>query len=332
MTKRQRIHAIISGKPADRCGFWLGHPHADSWPGLLRAFNAANPNELFQKAGNEFAHISPFWFPDFYEGWPFPCAKASDCAPGPLAACETAEDVARCYPWPDASKCRFDKCLETLRQTGDVYRASGVWAHFFHILIDLFGLEDYFVKMHTAPEAVQEATDRVCQFMHDANETFFKLAGDLVDGSFIGNDLGSQQTLMCGPDAMERFVMPWFARFAEQARRHNKHFLLHSCGAVRDLIPRFIEIGVQCLHPLQALAHGMDAQTLARDFKGRIAFMGGVDTQELLIRGTPDAIRREVRRLKEILGPRLIISPSHECILPDIPPANIVAMAEAAAE
>ena len=74
----------------------------------------------------------------------------------------------------------------------------------------------------------------------------------------------------------------------------------------------------------------MDAQTLAHDFGGRIAFLGGVDTQHLLVHGTPQDIRDEVRRLQDTLGPCLIVSPSHEAILPNVPPANIAAMAEAA--
>ncbi|MBT7616704.1 MAG: methyltransferase, partial [Calditrichaeota bacterium] len=44
--------------------------------------------------------------------------------------------------------------------------------------------------------------------------------------------------------------------------------------------------------------------------------------------GNPDDIRREVDRIRGILGPNLIISPSHEAILPNVPPENIVAMAE----
>ena len=85
---------------------------------------------------------------------------------------------------------------------------------------------------------------------------------------------------------------------------------------------------VNCLHPLQALARNMDATTLPRDFGGKIAFMGGIDTQELLVNGTPKQVRDEVRRVKETLGPCVIISPSHECILPNVPPVNVAAMAE----
>ena len=72
--------------------------------------------------------------------------------------------------------------------------------------------------------------------------------------------------------------------------------------------------------------------TLAREFKGRIAFIGGIDTQQLLVHGTPDDVKAEVRRVKALLGPNLVVSPSHEAILPNVSPENILAMAEAAAE
>ncbi len=74
----------------------------------------------------------------------------------------------------------------------------------------------------------------------------------------------------------------------------------------------------------------MEAETLAEDFKGQIAFMGGIDTQELLIHGSPAEVKEDVRRVKELLGPRLIVSPSHEAVLPDVLPENVEAMAEAA--
>ena len=61
-------------------------------------------------------------------------------------------------------------------------------------------------------------------------------------------------------------------------------------------------------------------------------FLGGVDTQRLLPFGTPEEVRSEVRRLKELFGPNFIVSPSHESILPNVSPENITAMAEEAAK
>jgi len=56
----------------------------------------------------------------------------------------------------------------------------------------------------------------------------------------------------------------------------------------------------------------------------------GIDAQGILPHGSPQDVREEVFRVREILGPNLIISPSHEAILPDVPPDNVAALAEAA--
>jgi uroporphyrinogen decarboxylase len=80
------------------------------------------------------------------------------------------------------------------------------------------------------------------------------------------------------------------------------------------------------------MAQDMDAESLVKKYKGKIKFMGGVDTQRILPFGTPEEVREEVRRLKGLFGPNFIVSPSHESILPNVSPENIVAMAEAAYE
>ena len=156
--------------------------------------------------------------------------------------------------------------------------------------------------------------------------------GDLVDGFFFGNDFGCQTGLVCGRGSSDAFVFPWFRRFVEQGYRHGYQVVVHSCGSVHPLIPRMIDAGVDCLHPLQARARDMEAERLARNFKGKLAFLGGIDAQELLTNGTPEQVRADVRRVKKLLGPHLIVSPSHEAILPNVPPENVRALAEAARE
>jgi uroporphyrinogen decarboxylase len=108
--------------------------------------------------------------------------------------------------------------------------------------------------------------------------------------------------------------------------------VLHSCGSIDRVIPRLIDAGVEVLHPIQAMAKNMDAKSLARRYGGKIVFLGGVDTQRILPFGTPEEVRGEVRRLKDLFGPNFIVSPSHESILPNVAPENILAMAEASAE
>ena len=88
------------------------------------------------------------------------------------------------------------------------------------------------MKMYTHPAVVHAVTDRVCSFYYEANERFFALAGDLVDGFFFGNDFGTQRGLICGPKQFDEFILPWFQRFTDQAHRYGYQVILHSCGSI----------------------------------------------------------------------------------------------------
>ncbi len=334
-SRREIVRRIVGRIPAPRCGFWLGNPHPDTWPILHRYFGTNTEEELRQKLGDDLRWISPQFVESTYrhpEGrklFDWHSEKMSHGQAGPLAGCERGEDVDR-FDWPRVEDLDFSETLVRLAEAGDVYRASGFWCPFFHDVMDLFGMEHYLVKMSTHPEVVHAVTERVCRFYLEANERFFALAGDLVDGFFFGNDFGTQLDLILSPKLFDEFILPWFKKFTDQGHRRGCQVLLHSCGSIHRVIGRLIDAGVDGLHPLQARAKNMDAETLARDFGGKIAFMGGVDTQRVLNRGTPGAVREEVRRIKDVLGPHLIVSPSHEAVLPDVPPQNIAALAEAA--
>jgi uroporphyrinogen decarboxylase len=338
MNRRELIKRLIAGEPVERCGLWLGKPNVNTWPILNSYFKTQTEEEWRQKLGDDCRWIGPQSYkekvyrdPAGREMFDSGMNREKFGSVGPLAHCESVAEIED-YPWPNPDYLDFEPCLRDLRAAGDVYRLSGFWTCFFHNIADLFGMEEYLVKMHTNPAVVQAVTDKVCEFYYEANERFFAAAGDMVDAFFFGNDFGTQQSLICGPRQFEEFILPWFLRFTEQGHHHGYQVVLHSCGSVFSVIERLIAAGVDCLHPLQALAKDMDAENLARPFKGRVAFMGGIDMQKLLTHGTPDAIRADVRRVKQILGPNLIVSPSHEAILPNVPPENIEALAQAARE
>ena len=193
-------------------------------------------------------------------------------------------------------------------------------------------MENYFIKMYTHPDVVRAVTRHVVDFYLEGNRRFFEVAGDLMDGFFFGNDFGTQLNLLISPEHFEDFVFPYFRELTELGHEYGYQVILHSCGSIYKVIPKLIDMGVDALHPLQAKAADMDAETLSKEFKGKIAFMGGIDTQDLLVNGTPEQVEADVRRVKELLGPSLIVSPSHEAVLPNVPPENIEAMVKATLE
>lgn len=336
-SRRETIRAVIARQDVSGCGFWLGHPDAETWPLLHQHFGTQSQEELRRLLGDDIRWHCPQLFyadayrdPDGRELFDSGLDRTKHGSTGPLAACTSPAGI-ESFPWPKPEYLNFDSCLKDLREAGDVYRLSGFWTCFYHNLADLFGMEEYFVKMRSNPELVHAVTDKVCEFYYEANERFFAVAGDLMDGFFMGNDLGCQKGLVCSPALLDEFVFPWLRRFAEQAHRHGYQVVMHSCGSVYKVIDRIIDAGVDCLHPIQALARDMSAEQLA-EFKGRIAFMGGIDAQQLMTNGTPAEVRAGVHRVHSLLAPYYIVSTSHEAILPNVPMENVAAMAEAVAE
>jgi uroporphyrinogen decarboxylase len=186
--------------------------------------------------------------------------------------------------------------------------------------------------MYTNPKVVECLTEKIVDFYVEANEKFFSELGDGADTFFFGNDFGTQLDLLISVEMWEKFILPGFKRLINVGKKYNKKIMLHSCGAISKVIPTLINAGIDALHPLQALAVGMEPKKLYNEFGNHIAFMGGLDTQDLLVNATPEKIKSVVRELKKDLGRNYIVSPSHECLLPNVPLENVEAMVEAALE
>ncbi len=331
MDSRTLIRELIAGRPTPRCGFWMGNPDPKTWPLLREYFGVATDDEVRRLLGDDLVWVMAdggYHGPDGRPAFPNPRKREGLAAPGVFSDCESVAEVAA-YPWPELKDLDFTEQLAAVRRTGDCYRASGMWCPFFHLLGDLFGMEEYFVKMYTQPEVVKAVTRRVVDFYLAGTEKFFREAGDEVDGFFFGNDFGTQQDIMISPECFQEFVFPYFKEFTDLGHAFGKQVLLHSCGAIVKVIPDLIRLGVDALHPLQARAAHMEAENL-RQFQGKLTYFGNIDTQDLLVNGTPEEVKADVRRVKALLGPRLIVSPSHEALLPNVPPANVQAMAEEA--
>ncbi len=75
----------------------------------------------------------------------------------------------------------------------------------------------------------------------------------------------------------------------------------------------------------------MDIFYLKKEFGKDLCFCGGIRTQDLLVKGTPEEIRREVRILKEKMGKGggYILEPGIT-IQADVPPENLYAMIDEA--
>lgn len=343
MDSRERVAATIERKPVDRPAAWLGLPTAGALDRLCRHLGVSDGAGVREALGDDIEAIEmPYHSPTadaIYAALDFAKRGAGDPEHRTLNAPGVFEDVtdpaaiAR-FPWPDpaghvdrAETRRLLKAADPAR-----FRLGVIWSAHFQDACAAFGLENALMTMLTAPDMFRAVTDRIVAFYLRANEIFYAVAGDRLDAVLIGNDFGTQSNLLLSPDHIRTFAFPGTRALVAQAREHGLRVFHHSCGAIRPIIGDLIEMGVDVIHPIQARAQGMDAATLQREFGGRVAFCGGVDTQALLAHATPDEVRAEVRRLRGLFPTGLIVSPSHEALLPDVDPANVVALFDAVHE
>jgi uroporphyrinogen decarboxylase len=164
---------------------------------------------------------------------------------------------------------------------------------------------------------------------------FLDEAGPGLDIIKIGDDLGSQDNLLISPTLYREILKPVHADLIAFIKSKTKaKVFFHSDGDIFDLIPDFIEIGVDILNPIQSGAGRMsDLARLKKTYGADLTFCGAIDTQRILPYGSPAEVRSEVRRVIDLLGPGggYMLAAVHT-VMDEVPAANILAMVDAVRE
>jgi uroporphyrinogen decarboxylase len=164
---------------------------------------------------------------------------------------------------------------------------------------------------------------------------FLEALGHNVDIIKIGDDLGTQESLLMSPKMYREMLKPVHADYISFIKeRTDAKVFFHTDGDVFPLMEDFIEMGVDVLNPIQTSAGKMaDLAGLKEQWGDRLVFCGAIDTQQVLPHGTPAQVREEVRRVISLLGPGggYMVSSVHT-VMEDVPAANVLAMVDAVEE
>lgn len=259
-----------------------------------------------------------------------------ELAASPLAGEITAGDIAR-YPWPDPTDPGRFRGLrqeaERLRKTGYAVMFN---ARFFpvHLTQYLRGFEDWYLDLGSNHDRFACLMEAAMDVLVELNRRALAEVGDLIDIVSFGDDVGLQDRPVCSLPLYRKLIRPAHERAVATIREHSRaRIFYHSCGSVYAYIEDFIGMGIDALNPVQVSAKNMQPERLKREFGSRIAFWGGVDSQHLMPRGSPDEVGAEVRRLFEVMGPGggYVLANVHN-IQPDVPPDNILALFDAGKE
>jgi uroporphyrinogen decarboxylase len=260
-----------------------------------------------------------------------------DLEHSPLAGEITVADIAR-HPWPDPDDPGRYRGLQErvrwLRQETDCAIVLSLPSGFIHLSQYLRGFEDWYVDMVAQPAVAGALLDAILEVNLAITARTLELVGSEVDIVFTGDDIGAQRSLQVSPQTYRTVIKPRQQRLFGFVRSHTAAPLMyHTCGAVAEVIPDLIDIGVGVLNPVQVSAAGMEPAALKRQFGKDLSFWGGIDTQRVLPHGSPDDVRAEVRRRFEELGRGggWVLNAVHN-LQPDVPVENIRAMYRAGQE
>ena len=199
-----------------------------------------------------------------------------------------------------------------------------------------FGSEDFYYNLAAEPELMHTHFNSIT----DANITNLKRildrCGDKVDVVHFFDDIGSQKTLLISLGMYREMIKPYHrkqCRFIKDAYPGVK-VLMHCCGAIFDLIPDFIDIGIDILNPVQISAAGMDPQALKDEYGDKMLFWGGgVDTQGLAKMQDIEELRAHVDALCRVFscGGGYVFSPVHN-LQAGVTPEQILTIFDTAAK
>jgi len=147
------------------------------------------------------------------------------------------------------------------------------------------------------------------------------------------DDYATDTSLFFSLEDWRRFYKPGMKRLFELTKSHSKSVWYHCCGAMSDLIPDLIDMGLDILEPCQVHLPGMKPERLKRDFGKHIVFYGAINTQQTLPFGSEEDVRREVRERIRVLGSDggYIVGPDHS-VNKDVPAENVIALYDEAAK
>ena len=198
----------------------------------------------------------------------------------PIKTREDWEEKIKPRLYPDYTRVDWVTAFNTYhraRSEGKFITVSGGWGY--DTLQGYMRSEELLVAMVTDPEWVKDMVMTRARLHIEMIKMMIE-KGFKFDGAFFFNDMGYRNGLLFSPQTYRQTHKEADEMVFSFCHENNMPVILHSCGCVKELIPDLIEIGLDCLQPLEVKA-GMDLIELKKKYGDRLAFMGGIDVRAM---------------------------------------------------
>lgn len=351
MNSKQRVLLSLNHQEPDRVpvDFWWSHETRDK---LIEHLGLKNQDELQDYLGSDIRCIYPKYigpplrrfedgsYEDFWGVIRKPTQFGGKEYKGeydevifcPLREATSVEDIER-MRWPSPDWFDYDSLIPQCEQFRDyalMIGRMGVETQTIFIQLWFFrGLDQILIDFADRPDFVKAMVDRIMKFRLEHIERMLAVTKGRAHILQIADDYGMQNGLMMSPAMWKDYFAPPLKAIADMGHEFGMKIFLHCDGSSRQIIPDFIDLGVDILNPIQPQCVGMEPNELKKEFGDRLCFHGAVDTQKTLPFGTREEVISEVKERIEVMGKGggYILAPVHT-VEADVPVGNILAVYE----
>jgi len=338
MNSKERILSAINHEKVDRIpsDYWATSEVTNK---LMKYFNINSEMKLWDKLhidkivgvspeyiGPSIEQDSDYWGVR-YKAQEYDKGAYQEMVFQPLANLNTIEEIEAYYTFPRADWFDFSNIADKCKKFPDNAIMAGYMAPFY-MYNNIRGLEQSLIDLAINKELAHYIINRICRFLYKYHERLFEAGRGLIDITQVTDDFGTQENLMISTEMFDEFFKPHYEKFIKLAKNFKIKVFHHDDGAIKLLIPRLIQLGIDVLNPIQWRCPGMEIENLKREFGKSLCFHGAIDNQQILPFGTPNDVENEVIRCIDILASDktgYIVAPCHN-IQPNTPIENIITM------
>ncbi|MBA7565492.1 hypothetical protein ES708_07176 [subsurface metagenome] len=327
MTKREIIHAVLDFQRPPYLP-WSFRFTEEARGKLVEHFGSENLDELVQNhilgLGNDIGFFTEAGDNLLEDVFGVVWDRSVDRDIGIPRNTVIGAPTLRGLDFPDPLDPRFFEDIpDKLARYGDRFRLYCIGFSLFERAWTLRGMENLLMDFIEHPRFVHELLEAITDY--NIAQVRAALTYD-IDAIEFGDDWGQQRGLLMGYPLWKEFIYPQLKRLYGVVREAGKYVFIHSCGDVNELFDDLIDIGLNCFNPFQPDV--MDVDSILKQYRGRLAFWGGLSTQHTLPFGTVREVRSTTRHLIEVgRAGSFILAPSHD-VTPDVPLENMLAFIE----
>ena len=257
---------------------------------------------------------------------------------GILSTATSIDQIDQAVTWPDTNVPHWtngvhERAKHLREQTDYFIVARMVMSHgVFQTACDLRGTVEFMTDMALNEEFAFSLLDRITDTLVGLLKGYLDATDDYIDMMELpGDDYAANENLLISPAMFRRFIKPALIRLITTIKRHNPDLkiMLHSDGMIGKLLPEFIELGIDVLHPLEPVP-ALDQAAIKAKYGKQLAFWGGIDISHAMRGSTADVVAETRERIAQLApGGGYILAPSNH-LQADIPVENVVALFESA--